>query len=236
MPEIQIKLIQGSSFFWQKYNLFRNRNFVSMDFEQNTSKLLNNCVQQISSLPGIGKRTALRLTLHLLKEPPEDALKLSSAIAEMIHNIKFCKKCFNVTDHEECEICSHPKRNNKVICVVEDINDLMAIENTHQYFGVYHILGGLISPMDGIGPKDLKIQELIQRVQNDRIDEVIFALSSTTEGETTSFFLFRNLPENVKKSALARGVSFGNQLEYTDEITLGRSITQRLPYEDTLAH
>lgn len=200
-----------------------------------SSKILEDAVNEISHLPGIGKRTALRLVLHLLKQPKERTKQLSKALNRLVDEIKYCQKCHNLSDVELCEICANPKRNEQIICVVEDVRDVMAIENTTQFSGLYHVLGGKISPMDGIGPHNLTIQNLIDKVKNSEIQEVILALSSTIEGDTTNFYIYKHLQEtNVKISTIARGISVGNELEFTDEITLGRSILNRIPFENSL--
>lgn len=197
-----------------------------------SSKLLEQAVDEFGRLPGIGKKTALRLVLHLLKQPNGDVARFTQAINNLKENIKYCKTCFNISDETVCEICQSVKRDRSLICVVEDTRDVMAIENTNQYHGVYHVLGGLISPMDGIGPTDLKIEGLIERMRENNVSEIILALSATMEGDTTIFYLYRKLREfNIQISTIARGIAFGGELEYVDEITLGRSITTRVPYE-----
>lgn len=197
-----------------------------------SSKLLEQAVEEFAKLPGVGKRTALRLVLHLLNQPEEDVLKFTESIASMKTDIRFCRTCFNISDSEVCEICSSPKRDGSLLCIVEDTRDVMAIENTHQFQGLYHVLGGLISPMEGIGPNDLKIEELVHRVREEEIGEVVLALSATMEGDTTIFYIYRKLKElDVKVTTIARGISFGGELEYVDEVTLGRSILSRIPYE-----
>ena len=203
-----------------------------MDF---SSKLLENAVYEVSQLPGIGKRTALRLVLHLLRQPREQTEDLSRALMALRMEIQYCKNCHNISDTELCDICANPKREKKVVCVVEDIRDVMAIENTGQYNGLYHVLGGKISPMDGVGPQELNIDSLVEKVKSGDVDEVIFALSSTMEGDTTNFYIFKQLePVGVKTSAIARGIAVGDELEYADEVTLGRSILQRVPFEGSL--
>lgn len=198
------------------------------------SKLLEAAVEQFATLPGIGKRTALRLVLHLLKQNKQDVNNFANTFIELINNIKYCKNCHNITDKEICEICSDIKRDHSIICVVEDIRDVMAIENTMQYRGVYHVLGGVISPMNGIGPNELNIESLIQKAANGNINEMIFALSATMEGDTTNFYIFKRIKDyNIKTSVIARGVAIGDDLEYTDEVTLGRSIINRVPYENS---
>jgi recombination protein RecR len=200
-----------------------------------SSKLLEKAVNEMSQLPGIGKRTALRLVLHLLKQPSEQTHYLSQALTTMRDDVKFCKNCHNISDVEVCEICSNTTRNHKIICVVEDIRDVMAIENTNQFKGIYHVLGGKISPIDGVGPSQLNISTLINKVKMGVIDEIIFALSSTMEGDTTNFYVYKQLKEyNVKTSTIARGIAVGDELEYADEVTLGRSIVQRVPFEISL--
>lgn len=203
-----------------------------MDF---SSKLLENAVYEMSQLPGIGKRTALRLVLHLLKQPGEQTQRLSAALNTFREQVRFCANCHNISDVEVCEICSNPKRDEDVVCVVEDIRDVMAIENTGQFKGLYHVLGGKISPMEGVGPQDLKIDALIAKVKRKKIKELIFALSSTMEGDTTNFYIYRQLAGlNVRTSTIARGIAVGDELEYADEVTLGRSIVNRIPFEGSL--
>ncbi len=199
-----------------------------------SSKLLENAVNELSRLPGIGKKTALRLALYLLKKEKPVAESLGNAIIKMRDEIVFCKECHNISDSDICEICASPKRNKDTICIVEDIRDVMAIENTGQYTGVYHILGGIISPMDGIGPNDLNIGSLVERVKNGVVKEVIMALSTTIEGDTTNFYIYKMLKGlNVQITTIARGIAIGDELEYADEVTLGRSILNRTPYEST---
>ena len=200
-----------------------------------SSKLLERAVNEMSQLPGIGKRTALRLVLHMLKQPKEQIASLSQSLLDLRNDIKFCKSCHNISDVELCEICSNPNRNEEIICVVEDVRDVMAIENTSSFKGLYHVLGGKISPMDGIGPHDLNIEPLVKKVKEGTVKELIFALSSTMEGDTTNFYIFKQIQEcDVMVSAIARGISVGDELEYADEITLGRSILNRVPFETTL--
>ncbi|WMI65865.1 recombination mediator RecR [Aestuariibaculum sp. YM273] len=200
-----------------------------------SSKLLERAVNEMSQLPGIGKRTALRLVLHMLKQPKEQITMLAEALQSMRNDIKFCKSCNNISDEELCEICSNPNRDESVVCVVEDIRDVMAIENTSSFKGLYHVLGGKISPMDGIGPHDLNIQSLVKKVEEGKIKELIFALSSTMEGDTTNFYIYKQIQEyNIYTSTIARGISVGDELEYADEITLGRSIVNRVPFESSL--
>ena len=200
-----------------------------------TSKLLENAVAEMSGLPGIGKRTALRLVLHILKQPSQNTLAFTNAILDLKQNIKQCASCHNISDDEVCEICSNPARNHKIICVVEDIRDVMAIENTRTFNGIYHVLGGKISPIDGIGPSQLKIPSLIEKVNQNECDEIIFALSSTIEGDTTNFYIYKQLKKfDITTSTIARGIAIGDELEYADEVTLGRSLLHRIPFEKTL--
>lgn len=198
--------------------------------------LLDNAVNELSRLPGIGKKTALRLALHILRQEPDWGISLGNAIINMRKGIKYCKECHNISEEELCPVCSDSRRDRNIICVVENVKDVMQIENTAQYNGLYHVLGALISPVDGIGPHQLEIDSLVQRVAKGGIEEVILALSPTMEGETTGFYVFRKLESlPVKITQLARGVAIGNDLEYTDEITLGRSITGRQPFINPLS-
>lgn len=200
-----------------------------------SSKLLERAVNEMSQLPGIGKRTALRLVLHMLKQPKNQTVALSEALQSMRNDVKFCKSCNNISDVDVCEICSSPHRDEKIICVVEDIRDVMAIENTSSFKGLYHVLGGKISPMDGVGPHDLNIEPLVNKVKEGKIEELIFALSSTMEGDTTNFYIYKQIQDyHIKTSTIARGISVGDELEYADEITLGRSIVNRIPFENSL--
>ncbi|MFP4845552.1 recombination mediator RecR [Winogradskyella sp. PE311] len=200
-----------------------------------SSKLLENAVNEMSQLPSIGKRTALRLVLHLLRQPEHQTFQLSEALSKVRSEINFCNSCHNISDKPLCEICSNPNRNSQIICVVEDIRDVMAVENTSSFKGLYHVLGGKISPMDGIGPQDLNIASLVEKVKSGKVEELIFAMSPTMEGDTTNFYIFRQIQEhNIATSTIARGVAAGNELEYTDEITLGRSIVDRIPFETSL--
>ncbi|MCF1191305.1 recombination mediator RecR [Mangrovimonas sp. AS39] len=197
-----------------------------------SSKLLAKAVDEMSQLPGIGKRTALRLVLHLLRQPEGQTIQLADALKSLRQQIKLCKSCNNISDTELCDICSNPRRNPEIICVVEDIRDVMAIENTSSFKGLYHVLGGKISPMDGIGPNDLNIQPLVDKVKQGEVKELIFALGSTMEGDTTNFYIYKQIQDyEVQTTTIARGISVGNELEYTDEITLGRSIINRIPFE-----
>ncbi|MGY0407740.1 MAG: recombination mediator RecR [Polaribacter sp.] len=203
-----------------------------MDF---SSKLLENAVNEVSHLPGIGKRTALRLVLHLLKQPTENTKYLSEALLNLRNDVKTCEKCHNISDTVLCNICNNPKRNPEIICVVEDIRDVMAIESTSQFNGLYHVLGGKISPIEGIGPQNLQIDSLVNKVENGEIKELIFALSSTMEGDTTNFYIYKQIEKfDITTSTIARGISVGDELEYADEITLGRSIINRIPFENSL--
>lgn len=200
------------------------------------SKLLEEAVNALSKLPGIGRKTALRLALHMLKEDKEEIEYLGNAIIEMSNNIKYCKSCHNISDKDICDICGNPNRDHTTICVVEDVRDVMAIENTSQYQGVYHVLGGIISPMDGIGPSDLTIEALIERIRHNGIKEIIFALPTTMEGDTTNFYVYKHIKDiKLNITTIARGISFGDELEYADEVTLGRSIVNRTAYRDTLS-
>ena len=190
-------------------------------------------MQEFSRLPGIGRKTALRLVLHLLRQDTDDVMRLADAISTMKREVRYCRVCHNISDSDLCPICSNVRRDSSTICVVENVQDVMAVENTQQYMGLYHVLGGVISPMDGIGPSDLEIDSLVERVAQGGVKEVILALSSTMEGDTTNFYIFRKLAPytDVKLSIIARGISVGNELEYTDEVTLGRSILNRTPFE-----
>ena len=200
-----------------------------------SSKLLENAVYEVSQLPGIGKRTALRLVLHLLKQPEQRTSNLATSLLDLRSKIQFCENCHNISDTVLCEICANPKRDDALVCVVEDIRDVMAIENTGQFRGKYHVLGGKISPMEGIGPQNLKIGTLVDKVKNGVIKELIFALSSTMEGDTTNFYIFRQIEGfEIKTSTIARGIAVGDELEYADEVTLGRSILNRVPFEGSL--
>jgi len=201
------------------------------------SKLLTELVEEIAKLPGIGKRTALRLALHLLKQPEEQSKNLSNVIIKFRQEIKHCDICQNISDKPVCDICNDDARNHKLVCVVEDVRDVMAIESTGEFKGVYHVLGGLISPIDGIGPFDLSIDRLIKRVQDKHIDEVVLALSATVDGDTTNFYLYRQitaLQEPPVISTIARGIGIGEDLEYADEVTLARSILNRIPFEKAI--
>lgn len=207
-----------------------------MMIEKFPSRLLENAVNEFSKLPGIGRKTALRLVLHLLKQEKNDVEIFGNSIIQARTEIKHCKICHNISDHDICNICSQEERTGEIVCVVETIRDVMAIENTRQFIGLYHVLGGIISPMDGIGPSDLEINSLIERVKEGNISEVILALSTTMEGDTTNFYIYKKLKDfNIKISTLARGVSIGDELEYADELTLARSIKNRLDFESSLS-
>ena len=193
--------------------------------------MLEKAVAEFAKLPGIGRKTALRLVLWLLRQEDEEVSEFAEAVSRLKQEVKYCQTCHNISDTDQCPICSDPKRDNSMVCVVENIQDVMAIENTQQYHGLYHVLGGVISPMDGIGPADIEIDSLVSRVAEGQVKEVILALSPTMEGDTTNFYIFRKLANyEVKVSVIARGVSVGNELEYTDEVTLGRSIMNRTPF------
>ncbi len=203
-----------------------------MDF---SSKLLEKAVSEMAQLPGVGKRTALRLVLHLLRAPEAQTTALTEALQNLRTQIKHCKSCNAISDSEICAICASTTRNQKIICVVEDVRDVMAIENTGSFNGIYHVLGGKISPIEGVGPHDLHIKPLVEKVKNKQVNELIFALSSTMEGDTTNFYIYRQIEEyTIKTSTIARGISVGDELEYADEITLGRSIINRIPFEASL--
>lgn len=199
------------------------------------SILLENAVNEFSRLPGIGRKTALRLALFMLKQEKDEVVQFSDTIKTLRNDIHYCNVCYNISDFDVCEICSNPKRDQSLVCVVESIRDVMAIENTQQYFGIYHVLGGVISPMDGIGPDDLTIKPLVEKIENGDVREIIFALSATMEGDTTNFYIYRKISNlNVKVTTLARGVAVGDELEYADEVTLGRSLINRQPFENSL--
>lgn len=199
------------------------------------SKIFSRAVQQIATLPGVGEKTALRMALHLLRQDPEQVRSLAQALTDLTEHIHRCTHCHNLCDAEICDICSDPSRDFSTVCVVEDVRDVMAIEQTGQYRGVYHVLGGRISPMEGIGPSDLQIDSLCQRVAQEELSELIFALSSTIEGDTTAYYIYKMLPrKDLRISSIARGVSVGEELQYTDNATLGRSLTNRIPYEGSL--
>ena len=206
-----------------------------MTIDNYPSKLLENAVNEFAKLPGIGKKTALRLVLFLLKKDISEVQRFSRSLTQLREEVKHCHICRNISDADICNICSNPSRDHRLVCVVENIRDVMSIENTQQYRGVYHVLGGIISPMDGIGPADLEIDSLLKRVEKGEADEVIFALSTTMEGDSTNFYIFKKINGyNVKITTLARGVSIGDEIEYTDEVTLGRSIVNRMLFENFL--
>lgn len=200
-----------------------------------SSKLLENAVNEMSQLPGIGKRTALRLVLHLLRQEASRTTDLAAALVHLKTEIKYCSNCFGISDTAQCHICANTKRDQSLLCVVEDIRDIMAIENTSQYNGLYFVLGGKISPMEGIGPGDLNIAPLVEKLREGVVKEVIFAMSASMEGDTTNFYIFKQIEGlAIKTSTIARGISVGDELEYADEVTLGRSILQRIPFENAL--
>lgn len=200
-----------------------------------SSKLLEKAVNEMSQLPGIGKRTALRLVLHLLKQPKEHTSFLVQALTNFREEIQFCESCYTISDVSVCAICSNSKRDRQMICVVEDVRDVMAVENTGQFRGIYHVLGGKISPIDGVGPSQLNISTLVEKVKTGVVKEIIFALSSTMEGDTTNFYIYKQIQDcDIITSTIARGIAVGDELEYADEVTLGRSILQRVPFEHSL--
>ncbi len=199
--------------------------------QQFSSSLLENAVNEFSRLPGIGRKTALRLVLHLLKQTEAEVERFGQSIIKLRNEINYCKVCHNISDTDICQICANPSRDSAILCVVENIKDVMTIENTQQFKGLYHVLGGIISPMDGVGPHDLNIESLVDRIRKGGIHEVILALSTTMEGDTTNFYIFRKLaPYNIKTTTIARGIAVGDELEYADEITLGRSIIHRVEF------
>ncbi len=200
--------------------------------QQYPSSLLEKAVNEFAKLPGIGHKTALRLVLHLLRQTPDEVRAFGHSVVRLKEEVKYCKVCHNISDTEVCQICANPIRDASVVCVVENIRDVMAVENTQQFRGLYHVLGGIISPMDGVGPGDLEIQSLVERVAQGGVKEVILALSSTMEGDTTNFYIYRKLSgHDVKISVIARGISIGDELQYTDEVTLGRSIVNRVTFD-----
>jgi len=206
-----------------------------MNIDKYPSKLLENAVNEFSKLPGIGRKSALRLVLHLLRQDVAAVNYFGNSLIQLRNEIKHCKICHNISDFDVCQICNNQSRNRSVICVVENIRDVMSIENTQQFNGLYHVLGGIISPMDGIGPSELEIESLVKRVESGEIIEIILALSTTMEGDTTNFYIYRKLKDKeVRVTTLARGVSVGDELEYTDEVTLGRSLANRVPYETSM--
>ena len=200
------------------------------------SKLLDNAVQQLSRLPGVGEKSAQRLALHLLRQPVDVAVALGRSLIELREGVKYCRRCHNICDTELCAVCGDTRRDSTTICVVETVKDVITLEGTNEYHGLYHVLGGVISPVDGVGPSDIEIDSLVERVKNENVKEVILALSATMEGDTTNYYIFRRLADTgVKLSILARGVSVGGELEYTDSLTLGRSLLQRIPYENSVS-
>lgn len=210
-----------------------NVNFsLPLLFMEYPSKVLSNAVEEVAGLPGIGRKSALRLVLHLLKQPKRKALSLSDALEKLVTDIHYCKECHNFSDEDICEICANPNRQDEILCVVEDVRDVMAIENTHKFTGKYLVLGGKISPMEGIGPNQLNISSIERKINNQPIKEIVFALSATMEGDTTAYYIYKKLKHhNIQFSSIARGISVGDELEYADEISLGRSIINRLPYD-----
>lgn len=208
-----------------------------MNTQSYPSKLLENAVDQFSRLPGIGKKTALRLVLHLIRQPASDVERFAHSLTTLVNDLKFCTECNNISDTDVCQICSNPRRNSGLLCVVESIKDVMSIENTGQFTGLYFVLGGLISPMDGVGPADLNIDGLIKKVSTGKVKEIILALSSTMEGDTTNFYIYKKINSfPVDVTTIARGVAFGNELEHADEITLGRAITNRIRFDALMAN
>jgi recombination protein RecR len=206
-----------------------------MNTSQYPSVLLENAVNELARLPGIGRKTAMRLALFVLKEEKADVLRFADAIKTLREEIHYCRSCFNISDSDVCDICASAKRDHTLVCVVESVRDVMAIENTQQFKGIYHVLGGVISPMDGIGPDDLTIQPLIEKIKNGEVKEVVFALSATMEGDTTNFYIYRKISGYpLAVTTIARGVAIGDELEYADEVTLGRSLVNRLPFEKSL--
>ena len=200
-----------------------------------SSKLIEDAVNEFSKLPGVGKRTALRFILHLMKQSPTEVIQFGNSLIRLRTELRYCNNCYNVADKLLCEICASPHRDQSTVCVVEDIRDVMAIENTQQYRGIYHVLGGIISPMNGIGPGDLNIEPLVKKAAIGEVKEIIMALSTTMEGDTTNFYIYKRLKEfNLTISTIARGIAIGDELEYADEVTLGRSIINRTPYENSL--
>lgn len=203
-----------------------------MDF---SSKIIERAVNEFSQLPGVGKKTALRFVLHVLKKDSDEVESFAESLLRLKNDICFCKNCFNISDKELCDICNNPSRDAKTICVVQDIRDVMAIENTGLFKGQYHVLGGIISPMEGIGPSNLTVEQLVAKIQQNEVQEIIMALPATMEGETTNFYIYKKIaPFNIKVSTIARGIAVGDELEYADEVTLGRSIQFRVPYSNQL--
>jgi recombination protein RecR len=227
-----------SKYFSRKIFLSQSITYQHKILSNYSSKILEDAVNQFARLPGIGRRTALRLVLHLLKESPEEVQRFGNTFLRLRNEIRYCRQCHNISETEVCTICSSSKRDESLLCIVEDVRDVIAIENTNQFNGKYHVLGGIISPMDGIGPGDLNIETLLHKISSNGIKEVIMALSATMEGDTTVFYLYKKIFQlncgDLKISAIARGVSVGDELEYADEATLGRSIMNRTPYENSL--
>ena len=212
--------------------LFAKQIIKIIMIQQYPSQLLERAVAEFSKLPGVGRKTALRHVLHMLRQDEDEVVRFAEAVVRLKKEVKYCKKCHNISDTDICPICADQRRDGSTVCVVESIQDVMAIENTQQYHGLYHVLGGIISPMDGIGPGDIEIDSLVSRVEAGGVEEVILALSSTMEGDTTNFYIFRRLMHtDVRVSVIARGISVGNEIEYTDEVTLGRSIQNRTPFK-----
>lgn len=208
-----------------------------MNLQSFPSKLLENAVDEFAKLPGIGRKTALRLVLHLLKQPTEDVEQFSQAIKTLKQEVKYCKHCNSISDTEICTICANPRRDTSTICVVENIKDVLSIEATNRYHGLYYVLGGVINPMEGIGPADINITNLVNKIEQGNVQEVILALSPTLEGDTTNFYIFKKINHpSISVSVIARGVAFGDDLEYTDEITLGRAIANRVKFEETISN
>lgn len=200
-----------------------------------SSKIIEQAVDAFAQLPGVGKKTALRFVLHVIKQDQQGADNLSSIISKLKTDLKFCGKCYNISEHDICEICANPSRDESTVCVVQDYRDILAIENTGLYKGHYHVLGGLISPLEGITPSSLNIESLMEKISKNSVTEIILALNATMEGETTSFYIFRKIaPYNIKLSAIARGIAVGDELEYADEVTLGRSIVNRIPFDSIM--
>jgi len=231
---VKTRIMLSSHLSDTKFVYLRLIFFTTMSHQQYPSYLLENAVNEFSKLPGIGRKTALRLSLYLLRQSETEAEKFGNAMILLRKEIKYCQVCHNISDTDICQICSHPSRDSQTVCVVENIKDVMSIENTQQYKGLYHVLGGIISPMDGVGPSDIEINSLLQRVEKNGIKEIILALSTTMEGDTTNFYIYRKLsPFNVKITTIARGIAVGDELEYADEVTLGRSILNRVEFSNS---
>ena len=218
--------------FFTRFALSLQLNYILLMNQQYPSALLEKAVSEFAKLPGIGRKTAMRLVLHLLRQDTATVEALGQSLITLKHEVKYCRVCHNISDTDLCQICASPTRDSSLVCVVENIRDVMAVENTQQYRGLYHVLGGVISPMDGVGPSELQIDSLVARVEAGGIDEIILALSPTMEGDTTNFYIYRKLAHTgVKLTVIARGISVGDELEYTDEVTLGRSIMARVPFK-----